>query len=189
MCDPRSSRTSSRGIWSGRSRPAGSPDGTRPLPRRFSRPCWSCKTSACWPARAASARERAGPWRLFAPSVFQELDQPRGREAIAAYMDARRCVDPTLCALAAERRGAADVIELSEAIGSISDAREATSGFHCRIRAYQAGNDGLRAAIARAARNRYLAAVSVRLTGTCATRNGRASRDSVARRRRRSSTP
>ena len=102
-------------------------------------------------------------WRLFAPSVFQELDQPRGREAIVAYMDARRCVDPTLCARAAERRGAADAIELSQAIGSISGAREATSGLRFRIRAYQAGDDGLREAIARAARNRYLAAVSARL--------------------------
>jgi DNA-binding FadR family transcriptional regulator len=101
-------------------------------------------------------------WRLFAPAVFQELNQPRGREAIAAYMDARRCVDPTLCARAAGRRGASDVIELSQAAGSIAAAREA-SGLHLRIRAYRAGNDRLREAIARAGRNRYLAAVSARL--------------------------
>jgi DNA-binding FadR family transcriptional regulator len=101
-------------------------------------------------------------WRLFAPPVFQELNQPRGREAISAYMDARRCVDPTLCTLAAARRGPADVIELSQAVGSISAARE-SSDLHRGIRAYQAGNDRLREAIARAARNRYLAAVSERL--------------------------
>jgi DNA-binding FadR family transcriptional regulator len=84
-------------------------------------------------------------------------------DALAANMDARRCVDPTLCALAAQRRGAADVVELAQAHGWISTVRAASSGLHRSIRAHRAGNDRLREAIARAARNRYLADASARI--------------------------
>ena len=120
-------------------------------------------------------------WRLFAPSVFQELDQPRGREAIAAYMDARRCVDPTLCALAAERRGAADVISFRRQLdrspaperlppGSTAASahiRPATTVYAKRSPG-RPGTDTWRPC-----RRGF--------TGTCATRNGPASRHSGAR--------
>ena len=110
-------------------------------------------------------------WRLFAPPVFRKLNQPRGREAFTAYMDARRCVDPTLCTMAAARRGAADVIELSQAVGSISAARE-SSDLHLGIRAYQAGNDRLREAIARRHGTDTSRPCRHGCTGTCGTRNG-----------------
>ncbi len=102
-------------------------------------------------------------WRLFAAPVFRELNQPRGREAIASYMDARRLVDPRLCALAAQRRCAADGLALSQALESISAVRRAAIGQHERIRKHRTGDECLREAIARAAQNRYLAATSDRL--------------------------
>ena len=102
-------------------------------------------------------------WRLFATPVFRELNQPRGREAIASYMDARQLVDPRLCALAAQRRCAADDLALSEALRSISAVRRASIGRHRRIRNHRTGEECLRRAIARAARNRYLAETSARL--------------------------
>jgi DNA-binding FadR family transcriptional regulator len=102
-------------------------------------------------------------WRLFAPPVFRELNQLRGREALASYMDARQCVDPTLCALAAQRRCAADGRALSQALESISAVRRAAMEQHERIGKHRTGDECLREAIARAARNRYLAETSARL--------------------------
>jgi DNA-binding FadR family transcriptional regulator len=100
-------------------------------------------------------------WRLFAPSVFQVLNQPRGHEAIAAYWEARRWVDPALSALAAQRRSAADITEIRQALGSMAAARSAKPDR--RLREYLTSDDRLREAILRAARNRYLAPISARL--------------------------
>ena len=102
-------------------------------------------------------------WRLFATPVFRELNQPRGREAIASYIDARQLVDPRLCALAAERRCAADGLALSQALESITAVRRASTGRHRRLRDHRDGDECLREAIARAARNRYLGETSARL--------------------------
>ena len=66
-------------------------------------------------------------WRLLSHAVFPELDQPRGRNAIAAYMEARRIVDGQLCALAALRRCADDIDELSHVIRLIAAVTRAST--------------------------------------------------------------
>jgi DNA-binding FadR family transcriptional regulator len=102
-------------------------------------------------------------WRLFAPAVFRELDQPRGRQVIASYMDARRLVDTDLSSLAARRRGLRDVLELARLLSSFSSAATASAQPHVRFQNYRAVDERLRRTIARASRNRHLAAVSGRL--------------------------
>lgn len=102
-------------------------------------------------------------WRLFAPAVFRELDQPRGRDAIAAYMDARRFFEAELSAQAARRRGARDIVQLSQALRSFSAAARTSGQPHLRLRSHRAADERLRRTIARASHNRYLAAVSARL--------------------------
>jgi DNA-binding FadR family transcriptional regulator len=102
-------------------------------------------------------------WRLFAPSVFPVLNQQRGHEAIAAYWEARRCVDPALSALAAQRRSAADIAEISRARGSLAAARQTSTNPNRGLREFLTSDDRLREAIAQAARNRYLARISARL--------------------------
>ena len=102
-------------------------------------------------------------WHLLAPAVFPELDQPRGRDAIAAYMEARRIVDAELCALAAQRRCADDIDELSHVIRLIAAVTKASTEAPGPRRRFEAADERLRCTIARAARNRHLAAVSARL--------------------------
>lgn len=102
-------------------------------------------------------------WRLFATPVFRELDRPEGRAVIAAFMDARRCVDPALCARAAARRRGADVTDLLLALGSLSAAAGAPREAADSVRRYRAANDRVRRAIGRTAGSRYLAAISARL--------------------------
>ena len=102
-------------------------------------------------------------WRLLAPAVFAELDQPRGRNAIAAYMEARRIVDGQLCALAALRRCADDIDELSHVVRLIAAVTRASTEAPCPLRRYEAADERLRCTIARAAHNRHLSAVSTRL--------------------------
>jgi DNA-binding FadR family transcriptional regulator len=104
-------------------------------------------------------------WRLFAPEVFRELDGPAGRDAISAYLDARRFVDSDLASRAARRRSARDVVELSKVLRIISAVARGSQQPHVRLRSYRAADEQLRRAIARASRNRYLAEVSSQLRG------------------------